>query len=74
MLNLLLLASQSNGLTTNPNFDVISCNNAVNNSPELTLSIKKDYLDTNLSWLASKAGFEIYRWIVSLLVGYYMQL
>ena len=61
MLNLLLLTGRSNGLTTNPNFDVISCNNADNYSPELTLSIKKDYLDTNLSWLASQAGFIIYR-------------
>ena len=60
MFNLLLLAGRSNGLTTNPNFDVISCNNAETNLPELTLSIKKDYLNENLSWLASKAGFEIF--------------
>ena len=59
MFNLLLLAGRSQGLTTNPNFDVISCNNADNNLPELTLSIKKDYFDTNLNWLASQAGFKI---------------
>ena len=58
MLNLLLLAGRSRGLTTNPNFDVIACNNADTNLPELTLSIKKDYLDTNLSWLSSQAGIE----------------
>ena len=64
MFNLLLLAGRSQGLTTNPNFDVISCNNADNNLPELTLSIKKDYFDTNLNWLASQAGFEIDKWIL----------
>ena len=58
MLNLLLLAGRSNGLTTDPNFGVIACNNADNNLPELTLSINKQYFDTNLSWLTSQAGFE----------------
>ena len=61
MFNLLLLAGQSNGLTTNPNFDVISCNNADTKLPELTLSIKKDYLDTNLNWLASQVGFQVFQ-------------
>ena len=57
MFNLLLLAGQSHGLQTDPNFDVISCNNADNNLPELTLSIKQEYLNTNLSWLANQEGF-----------------
>ena len=57
MLSLLLLAGRSNSLTTDPNFDVISCNNADSNLPELTLSIKQQYLDTNLSWLTTQAGF-----------------
>lgn len=61
MLNLLLLAGRSHSLTTDPNFDVISCNNAENNLPELTLSIKQVYLDTNLSWLANQAGFLLCR-------------
>ena len=61
MFNLLLLAGQSSGLTTNPNFDVIACNNADTNLPELTLSIKKDYLDTNLNWLASQVGFKVFQ-------------
>ena len=59
MFNLLLLAGRSRGLTTNPNFDVISCNNANTNSPELTLSITKNYLDTNLSWLTSQVNFQL---------------
>ena len=59
MFNLLLLAGQSHSLTTDPNFDVISCNNADNNLPELTLSIKQEYLNTNLSWLANQEGFFI---------------
>ena len=59
MFNLLLLAGQSHSLTTDPNFDVISCNNADNNLPELTLSIKQEYLDNNLSWLANQEGFLI---------------
>ena len=59
MFNLLLLASRSNGLTTNPNFDVTGCNNADTKLPELTLSIKKDYLETNLNWLSFQVGFEI---------------
>ena len=58
MLNLFLLAGQSNGLTTDPNFGVIACNNAGNNLPELTLSIDKQYFDTNLNWLTSQAGFK----------------
>ena len=57
MLNLLLLAGRSHSLTTDPNFDVISCNNADSNLPELTLSIKQEYLDTNLSWLTTQASF-----------------
>ena len=60
MFNLLLLAGKSYSLTTDPNFDVISCNNVDTNLPELTLSIKQQYLDTNLSWLASQVGFLIY--------------
>ena len=59
MFNLLLLAGRSSSLTTNPNFDVIGCNNADTKSPELTLSIKKDYLETNLNWLSSQAGFDL---------------
>ena len=59
MLNLLLLAGRSHGLTTDPNFDVISCNNADSNLPELTLSIKKEYLNTNLDWLKTQLGFRI---------------
>ena len=65
MLNLLLLAGRSNGLTTDPNFGVIACNNANNNLPELTLSINKQYFDTNLSWLTSQAGFKMNTEIVS---------
>ena len=60
MLNLLLLAGRSSGLTTNPNFDVIACNNADTKLPELTLAIKKDYLDTNLNWLSSQADIEFF--------------
>ena len=60
MLNLLLLAGRSHSLTTDPNFDVISCNNADNNLPELTLSIKQEYLDANLSWLTSQVGFLVH--------------
>ena len=59
MFNLLLLAGRSHGMTTDPNFDVIACNNADTNSPELTLSITKLYFDTNLSWLASQVGSQI---------------
>ena len=59
MLNLLLLAGRSHSLTTDPNFDVISCNNADSNLPELTLSIKKEYLNTNLDWLKTHLGFRI---------------
>ena len=61
MFNLLLLAGKSHSLTTDPNFDVISCNNVDTNLPELTLSIKQQYLDTNLSWLATQVGFLIYQ-------------
>ena len=61
MLNLLLLAGRSHSLTTDPNFDVISCNNEDSNLPELTLSIKQEYLDTNLSWLTSQVGFLLRR-------------
>jgi len=66
MFNLLLLAGGSHSLTTDPNFDVISCNNVDNDLPELTLSIKQTYLDTNLSWLTNQVGFLVYRleWIV----------
>ena len=53
MLNLLLLAGRSYSLTTDANFDVISCKNADNNLLELTFSIKQVYLDTYLSWLAN---------------------
>ena len=59
MFNLLLLAGRSNSLTTDPNFDVISCNNEDSNLPELTLSIKKEYLNTYLSWLTIQVGFLI---------------
>ena len=59
MLNLLLLAGRSHSLTTDPNFDVISCNNADSNLPELTLSIKKEYLNTNLDWFKTQLGFRI---------------
>ena len=59
MFNLLLLAGRSYSLTTDPNFDVISCNNEDSNLPELTLSIKKEYLDTYLSWLTTQVGFLI---------------
>ena len=51
------MAGRSHSLTTDPNFDVISCNNEDSNLPELTLSIKQEYLDTNLSWLTTQAGF-----------------
>ena len=61
MLNLLMLAGRSHSLTTDPNFDVISCNNEDSNLPELTLSIKQEYLDTNLSWLTSQVGFLLRR-------------
>jgi len=54
MLNLLLLAGRSNGLIEDSNFDVISCNNADTKLPEITLSIKEQYLDTYLSWLKSQ--------------------
>ena len=64
MLNLLLLAGRSHSLTTDPNFDVISCNNVDNNSPELTLSIKQEYLDANLSWLTSQVGFLVHGFLV----------
>ena len=57
MFNLLLLAGRSHSLTTDPSLDVISCNNVDSNLPELTLSIKREYLDTKLSWLATQAGF-----------------
>ena len=59
MLNLLLLAGRSHSLTTDPNFDVISCNNEDSNLPELTLSIKQEYLNTYLSWLTTQVGFLI---------------
>ena len=59
MFNLLLLAGRSHSLTTDLNFNVISCNNADSNLPELTLSIKQEYLNTKLSWLATQAGFLI---------------
>ena len=59
MFNLLLLAGRSNSLTTDPNFDVISCNNEDSNLPELTLSIKQEYLNTYLSWLTTQVGFLI---------------
>ena len=57
MFNLLLLAGRSNGLIPDPNFNVLSCNNADTNLPELTLSIKQQYFDGNLSWLATQVGF-----------------
>ena len=60
MFNLLLLAGRSYSLTTDPNFDVISCNNEDSNLPELTLSIKQEYLNTYLSWLTTQVGF-LYR-------------
>ena len=59
MFNLLLLAGRSHSLTTDPNFDVISCNNEDTNLPELTLSIKQEYLNTYLSWLTTQVGFLI---------------
>ena len=69
MFNLLLLAGRSHSLTTDPNLDVISCNNVDSNLPELTLSIKKEYLDTNLNWLATQAGLPFVahnqRWTMS---------
>ena len=59
MFNLLLLAGRSDSLTTDPNFDVLACNNADTNSPELTLSITKTYMDTHLSWLAAQVRYQI---------------
>ena len=47
-----------NGLTADPNFEVVGCNGA-NNIPELTLRIKKDYFETNLSW---QTGFTLTGW------------
>ena len=45
----LLLMSHSYGLTTDPNFEVTTCNND-QNIPEMTLRIKKNYFDDYLSW------------------------
>ena len=59
MFNLLLLVGRSHSLTNDPNFDVISCNNEDTNLPELTLSIKLEYLNTYLSWLTTQVGFLI---------------
>ena len=42
-------------LTADPNFEVVGCNGA-DNIPELTLRIKRDYFETNLSW---QTGFTL---------------
>ena len=46
---LLLMFRFANGLKTDPNFEVTKCNNA-ENIPEMTLRIKKNYFNDNLSW------------------------
>ena len=45
----------ANGLRTDPNFAVTACNNA-ENVPEMTLRIKSNYFDDNLSW---QTGFTL---------------
>ena len=52
-----LLAGAAYGLKTNENFAVLSCNNEVTKEPELTISIKPDYFNDNLSWLLGQACF-----------------
>ena len=45
----------ANGLRTDPNFAVTACNNA-ENVPEMTLRIKSNQFDDNLSW---QTGFTL---------------
>ena len=45
-------------LTADPNFEVVGCNGA-DNIPELTLRIKKNYFESNLSW---QTGFTLTGW------------
>ena len=59
MRHLFLLAATVNGLKTNENFAVLSCNNPVTKKPELTISIKATYFNDNLSWLLNQVCFEI---------------
>ena len=45
----LLLICQVHSLTTDPNFEVTTCNDD-QNVPEMTLRIDKNYFVDNLSW------------------------
>ena len=45
----LLLICQVHSLTTDPNFEVTTCNDD-QNVPEMTLRIEKNYFADNLSW------------------------
>ena len=47
--------NQTNGLTTDPNFEVTTCNDD-QNIPEMTLRIDKNYFVDNLSW---QSGFTL---------------
>ena len=59
MRNSFLLAGVTYGLTTDPNFEVIRCNNEATNEPELTLKISPTYFNSKLSWLLDEECFKI---------------
>ena len=59
MRNSFLLAGVTYGLTTDPNFEVIRCNNEATNEPELTLKISPTYFNSKLSWLLDEEYFKI---------------
>ena len=51
----LLLVRQAFSLTTDPSFEITTCNND-QNVPEMTLRIEKNYFVDNLSW---QSGFTL---------------